>query len=79
VFELDKPVDPDIAQGSVTLDGEPLEAGTDWHLSDGGTLELLGAACDTILAGGDHTVEATFTCPADADAPDAGDPTGGVD
>lgn len=79
VFELDDPVDPDIAQGIVTLDGEPLEAGTDWHLRDGSTLELLGAACETILAGGNHTVEATFTCPADGGAPDAGDSTGGVD
>lgn len=79
VFELDDPVDPDLAQGTVTLDGEPLVAGTDWHLRDGSTLELVGAACDAILAGGEHTVEATFTCPASGDAPDAGDPTGGVD
>ena len=78
-FELDQPVDPDVARGTVSLDGAPLTAGTDWRLRDGGTLELLGAACDTILAGGDHTVEATFTCPSGADAPDAGDPTGGVD
>lgn len=79
VFELDEPVDPDIARGTVTLDGEPLTPGSDWHLRDGSTLELLGAACDTILAGGEHTVEATFTCPATGDAPDAGDSTGGVD
>ena len=79
VFELDQPVDPDIAQGTVTLDGAPLEPGTDWHLRDGGTLELLGAACETILAGGDHTVEATFTCPSGGGPADAGDPTGGVD
>jgi hypothetical protein len=79
VFELDDPVDPDIAQGTVTLDGEPIAVGTDWHLRDGSTLELLGAACETILAGGEHTVEASFTCPAAGDAPDAGDPTGGVD
>lgn len=79
VFQLDDPVDPDIAQGTVTLDGAPLEPGTDWHLRDGGTLELLGAACETILAGGDHTVEATFTCPSGDGAADAGDPTGGVD
>ena len=79
VFELDDPVDPDIAEGTVTLDGEPLEPGTEWHLRDGGTLELLGAACETVLAGGDHTVEATFTCPSAGGAADAGDPTGGVD
>jgi hypothetical protein len=79
VFELDEPVDPDIAQGTVTLDGQPLAAGTDWHLRDGGTLELLGAACDSILAGGDHTVEASFTCPSAGRAPDAGDSSGGVD
>lgn len=79
VFLLDDPVDPEIAQGTVTLDGRPLEAGTEWHLRDGATLELLGGACETILAGGDHTVEASFTCPSGGDVPDAGDPTGGVD
>jgi hypothetical protein len=75
VFELDTPVDPDIAKGVVTLDGEELVLGTDWQLRDGGTLELIGAACDAILAGGEHTVEATFTCP--NQQPDAGN--GGVD
>lgn len=79
VFVLDDPVDPDIAEGTVSLDGEPLAPGTDWHLRDGSTLELLGAACDAILAGGEHTVEAAFTCPAGGGAPDAGDGTGGVD
>lgn len=71
VFDLDAPVDPDIAVGVVTLDGEVLEEGTDWELrASGGRIKLLGEACDTILAGGDHQVEATFTCP--EQAPDAG-------
>jgi hypothetical protein len=67
VFELDTPlpVDPDLAEGVVSLDGVPLDRGTDWQLIDEGTLELLGAACDAILAGGDHLVEASFTCPED--------------
>ena len=67
-FTLEGMVDETYApSGSVTLDGEELEFGTEWHLTDPRTLELLGAACDTILAGGEHEVEATFTCEAIVD------------
>ena len=71
VFELDSPVPiaPDLAEGEVTLDGVPLDRGTEWELVDQGTLELLGAACEDILAGGDHVVEASFTCPDDSEPP----------
>ena len=70
-FALDAPVDPDIAEGVVTLDGEQLVEGTDWKLGpNGGRIVLLAEACDAILDGGDHEVAATFTCP--EPAPDAG-------
>lgn len=50
------------AGGTVTLDGEELEYGVEWRLVDESTIELLGAACDALQAGGEHQVEATFTC-----------------
>ena len=61
-FGIDGRVDPDQAEyGTVTLDGRELAYGTEWHLSDESTLELLGEACTTLMQG-DHTVEAEFTC-----------------
>jgi hypothetical protein len=74
VFTLDNPVDPDIAQGVVTLDGEVLEQGTEWKLRNGGAgIKLLGEACEAVLAGGNHEVAATFTCPEEPESPaDAG-------
>ena len=53
--------------GTVTLDGDELTWGTDWHLLDEHTLELLGDACQAVMAGGEHTVEAYFTCEAVVD------------
>lgn len=53
--------------GTVTLDGDELDWGTDWHLLDDHTLELLGEACQAVMAGGQHTVEAYFTCEAIVD------------
>ncbi len=67
-FTLEGMVDEEhAAGGTVTLDGEELDYGTDWQLVDPSTIELLGAACDAILAGGEHEVEATFTCEAIVD------------
>ena len=61
-FAMDGRVDPAQAEyGTVTLDGRELTFGTDWHLTDESTLELLGEACTTVM-NGDHTVEAEFTC-----------------
>ena len=63
-FSMDQAVEPDTAaeRGVVTLDGVTLQHGTDWRLSDSQTLELLGDACDTILAGSDHELNAEFSC-----------------
>ena len=67
-FMLEGMVDEEhAAGGSVTLDGEELEYGTDWQLVDPRTIELLGAACEAVLAGGEHEVEAYFTCEAIVD------------
>ena len=73
-FDLDTPVDPDVAVGVVTLDGDELELGTEWKFRNGGRgIELIGEACEVILAGGDHEIAATFTCPDEPDsAADAG-------
>ncbi|HTE55103.1 MAG TPA: vWA domain-containing protein [Kofleriaceae bacterium] len=62
-FALDGEVDESRAdEGTVTLDGDPLVFGVDWQLVDSSTLEIVGAACDTLLAGGDHAVAAEFEC-----------------
>jgi hypothetical protein len=63
--DLDAAIDPTIAAaGSVTLDGAPLVFGVDWRLSDQDTIEILGEACQLVRAGGDHAIDAEFTCPA---------------
>jgi hypothetical protein len=63
--ELDATIDPTIAAGgTVTLDDTSLVFGVDWRLVDGDTMEILGDACDLVLAGGDHQIDAEFTCPA---------------
>lgn len=49
------------ATGIVTLGGVPLMVGTEWHLVDENTIELLGAACDRFRAG-DATLVAEFGC-----------------
>jgi hypothetical protein len=63
VLTLDGQVDPDSASsGIVTFDGQELQQGTDWRLNDPSTIEILGASCDALLAGGDHTIDASFEC-----------------
>lgn len=49
-------------EGTVTLDGEPLECGVDWEVPDASTLLLLGDACATLKDGAEHTVDATWPC-----------------
>jgi hypothetical protein len=66
-FTLDGTVTEGGEGGRVTLDGDELDWGTDWHLLDEHTLELLGDACEAVMAGGEHTVEAYFTCEAIVD------------
>lgn len=48
--------------GTVSLDGMELECGTDYHLPDASTLELLGEACSILQDGGEHSVTATWPC-----------------
>jgi hypothetical protein len=48
--------------GTVFLDGMPLECGTDYELPDASTLRLLGQACETLQDGGQHTVDASWPC-----------------
>jgi hypothetical protein len=71
-FALDRTIAPaDVPTGTVTLDGAPLQHGTDWEvLEDGQTLELRGAACEQLMAGGNHVVEAEFECGGDGDGGD---------
>jgi hypothetical protein len=50
------------AQGLVSLDGTPLDFGTEWQMLDGKTFEVLGQACDTIQDGSLHHISAVFPC-----------------
>ncbi len=62
-FAIDGVVDLEAAcQGTVLLDGVPIECGTDWNVPEESTLELIGAACDTLQDGEDHSVDASFPC-----------------
>jgi hypothetical protein len=64
-FTIDGSIENSYAgQGKVVLDGLPLAYSTEWTLTDDSTLEVLGTACTTIMAGGDHTLTATFPCAA---------------
>lgn len=49
-------------EGTVTLDGEELECGTDWDVPNETTLLLLGEACDTLKDGASHSVDARWPC-----------------
>ncbi len=49
-------------EGTVELDGEPLECGVDWEVVDESTLRLLGAACETLKDGASHEVDASWPC-----------------
>ena len=50
------------ASGTVTLDGQPLQYGTDWTLVNGNTLELLGQACTNFKGSTNPVVDASFSC-----------------
>jgi hypothetical protein len=51
------------SQGTVTLNGTTLTLGTDWTLlPDGTTIELQGAACDTLKSTPNPVVDASFPC-----------------
>lgn len=56
-------IDPDQAgSGTVTLNGMTLTYGQDWTLVGGNTIELLGAACDTLKTSANPMVDASFPC-----------------
>jgi hypothetical protein len=62
-FTINGDVVVDLAcQGTVLLDGQPLECGTDWRVLDPKTLELIGDACEVLQDGSPHSVEANFPC-----------------
>jgi von Willebrand factor type A domain len=59
----------DPAGGTVTLNGEKLEYGTDWDLVGSSTLRLLGESCDTYLNSTAAELEAEFECDSIVDVP----------
>jgi hypothetical protein len=50
------------SSGTVTLDGMMLVYGQDWTLVGGNTIELTGAACDTLKNSASPVVDASFPC-----------------
>ena len=52
-------------RGTVILNGTILEFDVDWRLIDDETIELIGAACDELLASDQVSIKATFPCPVD--------------
>jgi len=62
-FALDGEVDPaNTCLGSVVLNGTELQCNVDWRLVDPSTLELLGDACDQLLAADEVALSAVFPC-----------------
>lgn len=63
IFTINGEVDPAKAQqGLVSLDGTPLEQGTDWVMLDSKTFEVLGDACERVQDGDLHHISAVFPC-----------------
>lgn len=48
--------------GSLTLNGTMLQYGVDWILVNGTTIRVQGAACDTLKATPNPTIQASFPC-----------------
>lgn len=66
VLPLDGEIDPDDVSGEVTIDGEVVPMGDDgWKARDAHHIELVGAACETVM-NGDHEVSGTFSCDAES-------------
>ena len=62
-FELNGVVDlADICEGTVEVDGMPLECPADWQMPDDQHIELIGDACEALRDGQPHTVSADFPC-----------------
>jgi hypothetical protein len=62
-YDVDGIVDLGLAcEGSVVLDGEPLQCGVEWEMADASTLRLLGSACQTLKDGKEHELDASWPC-----------------
>ncbi|HTE49988.1 MAG TPA: vWA domain-containing protein [Kofleriaceae bacterium] len=62
-IDVDGDVDLDRAdEGTVVLNGDTLEYGTDWNMQDSNSLILLGDACDTFLGAESVALTAEFPC-----------------
>lgn len=61
-FTLDGEILGDPCEGTVLLDGSPIECGAEWGATSPTTIELLGATCDLIKDGEEHTIEVVFPC-----------------
>lgn len=62
-FTIDGEVDVTQAcDGTVALDGNALQCEEDWRVVDSTTLELVGSACETLQAGGEHAISASWPC-----------------
>ena len=60
---LDQPVDMGRAEeGTVTLNGNDLDFGSDWELTGDTTINLLGSACDEFLNTDAVQLSASFPC-----------------
>jgi hypothetical protein len=60
---IDRPITAvQAAQGTVILDGSPLDMGTDWEVVDDTHIRLLGATCTGYLADPNPTIVARFPC-----------------
>ncbi len=62
--KMDGSIDANLeADGTVILNGTILEFNVDWRVIDSKTIELIGAACDELLASDQVNVKAQFPCP----------------
>jgi hypothetical protein len=60
---LNGTIDPaQAANGTVSLNGSPLQHGTDWEAINSTTIRLIGGACDTLKNSTNPTVSASFPC-----------------
>jgi hypothetical protein len=61
-FTLDGEIVGDPCEGTVEVDGIPLECGVEWDSTSSTTIELLGGACELLKDGEEHTIEVVFPC-----------------
>lgn len=61
-FTIDGQILGDPCEGTVLLDGEPIECTDGWNATDDSTIELLGETCESLKDGEPHTVEVVFPC-----------------